>query len=66
VPEPHEIDPFSSRPRPKSVQVLLAPEDWAELSRQAQQEGLSRAGLIRRALRAAKIIRPLRAAEAAT
>ena len=66
MPKPHDIDPFTSKPQPKSVQVLLAPEDWTELSRQAAQEGLSRAGLIRRTLRAAKVIRPLSEAGAAT
>lgn len=66
MPEPHDIDPFTPKPQPKSVQVLLAPEDWTELTRQAEQAGLTRAGLIRRTLRAAQVIRPLSEAEAAT
>ncbi len=66
VSKPENIHPFNVPRRTKNVQLVLAEADWAELSRQAAQEGLSRAGLIRRTLRAAKVIRPLSKAEAAT
>ena len=65
MPKPEDIHPFALPRRTKNVQLVLAEADWAELTRQAAQEGLSRAGLIRRTLRAAKVIRPLSEAEAA-
>ena len=66
MPKPEDIHPFALPRRTKNVQLVLAEADWAELTRQAAQLGLTRAGLIRRTLRTAGIIRPLSEPEAAT
>lgn len=66
MPKPEDIHPFALPRRTKNVQLVLAEADWTELTRQAEQAGLTRAGLIRRTLRAAQVIRPLSEAEAAT